>query len=105
MDAAKSWGVQSNQDQALSSIEDVRKSGGVRSSLQAELTIAAHAEDRALLAPLGDGLKFIAIASAVTVIEGDELVVTVDGAEASHPTIRGRCTSNLFGAGEVRRVA
>ena len=27
------------------------------------------------------------------------------GADAAHPTICGRCTSNLFGAGEARRIA
>ena len=100
----------------------MRKDGGVGSSPQAELTIAANVEDRALLASLGDDLKFITITSAVTVVEGDELVVTVTpssaakcercwhrrrdvGADAAHPTICGLCTSNLFGAGEVRSIA
>jgi isoleucyl-tRNA synthetase len=103
-------------------IEEVRKEGGVGSSLQAELTIAANAEDRALLASLGDDLKFVTITSAVTVVEGDELVVSVTpstapkcercwhwrrdvGVDSAHPTICGRCTSNLFGTGEVRSVA
>jgi isoleucyl-tRNA synthetase len=27
------------------------------------------------------------------------------GAEAAHPTLCGRCTSNLFGTGEARSVA
>jgi isoleucyl-tRNA synthetase len=27
------------------------------------------------------------------------------GADPAHPTICGRCTSNLYGAGEVRRAA
>ena len=27
------------------------------------------------------------------------------GSDAAHPTLCGRCTSNLFGAGEVRTVA
>jgi isoleucyl-tRNA synthetase len=27
------------------------------------------------------------------------------GHDAAHPTLCGRCTSNLFGAGEVRRAA
>ena len=100
----------------------MRKDGGVGSSPQAELVIAANAKDRALLASLGDDLKFITITSAVTVVEGDELVVTVTpsaavkcercwhwrrdvGADASHPTICGRCTSNLFGTGKVRSIA
>ena len=114
--------VHAIREAANKAIEEVRKNGGVGSSLQAELTIAAHAEDRALLASLGDDLKFVTITSAVTVVEGDELVVTVTpsaatkcercwhyradvGADAAHPTICGRCTSNLFGTGEVRSIA
>jgi isoleucyl-tRNA synthetase len=27
------------------------------------------------------------------------------GAEAAHPTLCGRCVTNLFGAGETRRAA
>jgi isoleucyl-tRNA synthetase len=27
------------------------------------------------------------------------------GSDANHPTLCGRCVSNLFGAGEVRRYA
>jgi isoleucyl-tRNA synthetase len=114
--------VHAIREAANKAIEEVRKAGGVGSSLQAELTIAANAEDRALLASLGDDLKFVTITSAVQVVEGDELVVTVTpsaspkcercwhwradvGADAAHPTICGRCTSNLFGTGEVRSVA
>jgi isoleucyl-tRNA synthetase len=110
------------REAANKAIEEVRKSGGVGSSLQAELTIAADAEDRALLASLGDDLKFVTITSAVTLVEGDELAVGVTpssapkcercwhwrpdvGADAAHPTICGRCTSNLFGTGEVRSIA
>jgi len=114
--------VHAIREAANKAIEEVRKAGGVGSSLQAELTIAANAEDRALLASLGDDLKFVTITSAVRVVEGDELVVTVTpstspkcercwhwradvGADAAHPTICGRCTSNLFGTGEVRAIA
>jgi isoleucyl-tRNA synthetase len=114
--------VHAIREAANKAIEAVRQAGDVGSSLQAELTIAANAEDRALLASLGDDLKFITITSAVEVVEGDELVVTVRpstspkcercwhwradvGADAAHPTICGRCTSNLFGTGEVRSVA
>jgi len=114
--------VHAIREAANKAIEAVRQAGDVGSSLQAELTIAANAEDRALLASLGDDLKFITITSAVKVVEGDELVVTVTpstspkcercwhwradvGADAAHPTICGRCTSNLFGTGEVRAIA
>jgi len=114
--------VHAIREAANKAIEEVRKDGGVGSSLQAELVIAANAEDRALLASLGDDLKFVTITSAVSVVAGDELVVRVTpsnapkcercwhwrsdvGADAAHPTICGRCTANLFGTGEVRSVA
>jgi isoleucyl-tRNA synthetase len=114
--------VHAIREAANKAIEEVRKAGGVGSSLQAELVIAANAEDRALLASLGDDLKFVTITSAVTLVEGDELAVGVTpstapkcercwhwrpdvGADAAHPTICGRCTSNLFGTGEVRSIA
>jgi isoleucyl-tRNA synthetase len=110
------------REAANKAIEEVRKAGEVGSSLQADLVIAANAEDRVLLDDLGDDLKFVTITSRVTVVAGDELAVTVTpstdvkcercwhwradvGADAAHPTICGRCTSNLFGTGEVRRAA
>jgi isoleucyl-tRNA synthetase len=103
-------------------IEAVRTQGAVGSSLQALLTIAAPADDAALLRSLGDDLRFVTITSAATVVDGDALTVTVTPASAAkcercwhyrddvghdpaHPTICGRCTSNLFGAGEARTVA
>ena len=84
--------------------------------------IAAPPETDALLASLGDDLKFVFITSAVTLRAGETLAVEVSaatatkcercwhyrddvGQDAAHPTICGRCTSNLYGAGEVRRVA
>jgi isoleucyl-tRNA synthetase len=103
-------------------IEAVRTQGAVGSSLQALLTITAPADDAALLRSLGDDLRFVTIASAATVVDGNELAVSVTPATAAkcercwhyrddvghdpaHPTICGRCTSNLFGAGEARSVA
>ncbi|AOS78500.1 MULTISPECIES: isoleucine--tRNA ligase [Hydrogenophaga] len=103
-------------------IETVRTQGAVGSSLQALLTITAPADDAALLRSLGDDLRFVTITSAATVADGNELAVQVTPATApkcercwhyrddvghdpAHPTICGRCTSNLFGAGETRTVA
>jgi len=110
------------REAANKAIEDVRAAGQVGSSLQATLTIAANAEDRVLLESLGDDLKFVTITSAATVVPGDALAVTVTpsadtkcercwhwradvGHDAAHPTLCGRCTSNLFGSGEVRKAA
>ena len=103
-------------------IENLRTQGAVGSSLQALLTITAPADDAALLRSLGDDLRFVTITSAATVADGNELAVQVTPATAAkcercwhyredvghdpaHPTICGRCTSNLFGAGETRTVA
>jgi isoleucyl-tRNA synthetase len=103
-------------------IESVRTAGGVGSSLQAEVRLAVNAEDHALLATLGDDLKFVLITSAATLVAGEALSVTVTpsaarkcercwhwrddvGHDATHPALCGRCTSNLYGAGEVRTIA
>jgi signal peptidase II len=90
----------------------VRAAGQVGASLQATLTITAGADDAALLRSLGADLKFVTITSAVTVVDGSELAVTVTpstatkcercwhyaddvGSHAEHPTLCGRCVSNL----------
>ena len=76
----------------------------------------------ALLRSLGEDLKFVTITSAVTVVDGEALAIAVTpstaakcercwhyrddvGADAEHPTICGRCVSNLHGAGDTRTVA
>ncbi|HJV70151.1 class I tRNA ligase family protein, partial [Ideonella sp.] len=110
------------RDLANKEIETVRTTGAVGASLQATLTITAPAQDAALLRSLGDDLRFVTITSAVKVVEGATLSVVVTpstapkcercwhyrddvGADAAHPTICGRCVSNLSGAGETRKVA
>jgi len=110
------------RDAVNKAIEEVRTAGGVGSSLQAEVIVAAPPEAHALLASLGEDLKFVFITSKATLTAGDALAVTVIpssatkcercwhwrddvGADAAHPTICGRCVSNLHGAGEVRSVA
>jgi len=106
-------------------IEDVRTAGGVGSSLQATVAVSAPPEMHAVLASLGDDLKFVFITSAATLLagaDGSALSVQVTpstaqkcercwhwrddvGADPAHPTICGRCTSNLFGEGETRLIA
>jgi isoleucyl-tRNA synthetase len=103
-------------------IETVRSAGALGSSLQAKLSITVPAEDHALLASLGDDLKFVMITSVAELAIGPELSVKVTpstatkcarcwhwrddvGADAAHPTLCGRCVSNLHGAGETRQVA
>ncbi|MEK8032965.1 isoleucine--tRNA ligase [Ideonella sp. DXS29W] len=110
------------RDLANKEIEAVRTTGAVGASLQANLVITAPSEDAALLRSLGDDLRFVTITSAVAVMDGEALSVAVTpstspkcercwhyrddvGADAAHPTICGRCVSNLHGAGEKRVVA
>jgi isoleucyl-tRNA synthetase len=119
---AKWQRVRAIRDEVNKAIEAVRTEGGVGSSLQANVTLAANAEDRALLATLGEDLKFVLITSAASVTAGDALAVNVTpskatkcercwhwrddvGHDAAHPGLCGRCTSNLYGAGETRAVA
>jgi len=119
--------IRAIRDLANKEIESVRGTGAVGSSLQATLTITAGADDAALLRSLGDDLRFVTITSAATVVDGPELAVTVTpstatkcercwhytndvGCDPAHPTICGRCVSNLAeaegtGAGETRKVA
>jgi isoleucyl-tRNA synthetase len=103
-------------------LEELREQGAIGSSLQAEVEIRASADDAALLRSLGDDLRFVLITSQarVTAADGTDIRVTPSahrkcercwhwradvGAEPAHPTICGRCVSNLFGSGEVRTVA
>jgi isoleucyl-tRNA synthetase len=105
-------------------LEEVRVSGAIGSSLQAEVEIRADAERYALLQSLGDDLKFVLITSAATLTEaaeGEESVTVTPadaekcercwhyrrdvGADARYPGICARCVSNLYGPGEARRCA
>ena len=106
-------------------LEEVRASGAIGSSLQAELAIKAAGDKYALLSSLDDDLKFVFITSTASVEQvGDAAheAVTVTPSEAekcercwhyrrdvghdpAHPGLCGRCTSNLFGSGEARRFA
>jgi len=99
----------------------------VGASLQANVSLNV-AQDSALLAALqslGDDLKFVLITSAATLNAGaagseTQVVVTPStaakcercwhyrddvGSNPAHPTLCGRCDSNLHGAGESRSFA
>ena len=109
----------------LKQLEEVRASGAIGSSLQAEVEIHASGDKLALLQGLGEDLKFVMITSAAQVVpaasDADEKVVVNPskykkcercwhyradvGADAGHAGLCGRCVSNLFGSGEARRVA
>ncbi|MCR5865036.1 isoleucine--tRNA ligase [Aquincola sp. J276] len=114
--------VHAVRDAVNKAIEAVRAEGAVGSSLQATVTVGAPAEDHAILASLGDDLKFVFITSEAVLAAADELSIQVTpstatkcercwhwrddvGVDTAHPTICGRCTSNLYGEGETRRFA
>jgi isoleucyl-tRNA synthetase len=117
------WGrIRDIRDLVNKDIEVVRAAGQVGASLQAEITLTAPADDHALLSSLGADIKFVFITSKVTLQAGDALAVQVAasqavkcercwhyaddvGHDAAHPTICGRCVSNLHGEGETRQVA
>ncbi len=106
-------------------IEVLRTAGQVGSSLQAELEFFATDVTFDALSSLAEDLRFVMIVSSakVTKVATDaeqKIFVTPSthvkcgrcwhyradvGAHAEHPTICGRCVSNLFGAGEERSFA
>lgn len=117
------WGrIREVRELVNKDIEVLRTAGQVGSSLQAVLHIAADAKDHAILTSLGDDLKFVTITSAATLSTGPSLAISIKpatatkcercwhyraevGHTAEHPTLCGRCTSNLYGDGETRKVA
>ncbi|MFH2135748.1 MAG: isoleucine--tRNA ligase [Pseudomonadota bacterium] len=104
-------------------LEDQRAAGAIGSALQAEVDVYAAKETYELLSRLGDDLRFVLITSRANVHqrEGElEIKVTPSahekcercwhyrddvGSDANHPTLCGRCVSNLFGDGEARKHA
>ncbi|QYF91944.1 isoleucine--tRNA ligase [Massilia sp. PAMC28688] len=106
-------------------LEDLRVSGAIGSSLQAEMTIKAAGPKYDLLASLEDDLKFVFITSQAEAVKVDNeaeeaIAVTASqapkcercwhyrkdvGSHADHATLCGRCVANLFGGGEKRTFA
>ncbi len=114
--------LQQAREIANKEIENKRTEGLVGASLQAELVIHCDGAAYDALASLGDDLKFVFITSKVTLIKGEGLTVEVKASAAAkcercwhysddvghnpaHPTLCGRCDSNLHGDGEVRHFA
>ena len=108
-------------------IEALRAAGAVGSSLQANVVVHAGPTVEALLRTLGDDLRFVLITSAAGVrraddvgLEGFRVEATASagtrcgrcwhwrddvGHDPAHAALCGRCTANLFGAGEPRQFA
>ena len=106
-------------------LEEVRVSGAIGASLQADLTLRASQPKYTLLTSLGDDLKFIFITSSAKVAlvnstEEEGVAVTAStekkcercwhyradvGINPAHPGLCKRCDDNLFGQGEARQFA
>ena len=114
--------IRAVRDAVNKDIEALRVTGAVGASLQAEVTLTVPPEEHALLSSLGDDLKFVFITSAITLVAGTAQSISVTasngtkcercwhyrsdiGVDAAHPTLCGRCTTNLYGAGETRMFA
>jgi isoleucyl-tRNA synthetase len=117
------WGrIRALRDVVNKEIEALRADGKLGASLQATVKLCVPADDHALLASLGDDAKFVFITSHLALAQAPEIQVEVApstaakcercwhyredvGQDSAHPTLCGRCVSNLYGAGETRRVA
>jgi isoleucyl-tRNA synthetase len=119
---AKYSRIRAIRDEVNKVIEEQRAAGAVGSSLQAEVSLGLPPEDHALLATLGDDVKFIFITSAIELVASDAQFIRANpskyskcercwhyredvGSHAEHPSICGRCVSNLYGEGEIRSHA
>ncbi|HEU0187549.1 MAG TPA: class I tRNA ligase family protein, partial [Gallionellaceae bacterium] len=105
-------------------LEEQRAAGVIGSALAAEVDVYAHGATYDSLKRLGDDLKFVFITSRATVHQRVGAAVEIHvaasghskcercwhyrsdvGSDAAHPTLCGRCSSNLYGSGEVRNHA
>lgn len=114
--------------EAAKVLEDLRTTGAIGSSLQAEVEIRASGARYELLASLEDDLRFVLICSKTTLVRaadpGAEAIMAAPSPHAKcprcwhwredvghhaqsadHPELCGRCAENLFGAGESRAHA
>ncbi len=118
------WDIRAVREQVNKKLEDQRAAGTIGSALQAEVDVYAPPATFKLLSRLGDDLRLVLITSRANVHlrEGGELEIKVTpsshtkcdrcwhyradvGSDVAHPTLCGRCVSNLFGNGEARKYA
>ena len=116
--------IRTVREQVNKKLEEQRTAGAIGSALQAEVDVYAPKVTFELLSRLGEDLRLVFITSRANVHlrEGDGLSIEVApsthakcercwhyreevGQDAAHPTLCGRCVSNLYGAGEARTYA
>lgn len=106
-------------------LEEARSAGMIGSALAAEVDVFASGDDYEVLARLGDDLRLVLITSRASVhrvasVEDQHIDVSVSlhekcercwhyredvSSDEQHPTLCGRCVSNLYGTGEERHYA
>ena len=117
--------IRDTRAEVLKKLEESRTAGSIGSSLQAEIEIHAPSDRYSLLLELKNDLRFVMITSQAVVKEAPResecAVVVVPsshpkcercwhyrsdvGADAAHAKLCGRCVSNLYGSGELRKAA
>jgi isoleucyl-tRNA synthetase len=113
------------RSQVQGRLEEARVRGEIGSSLAAAVEMHIAGEDFSLLDSLEDDLRLVLVTSSARVFgsedsarEGTRVAPCAHpkcercwhyredvGVDPVHPTICGRCVSNLYGSGEVRRYA
>jgi isoleucyl-tRNA synthetase len=102
-------------------LEALRAAGKIGSSLQAEVEVHAQGSRLEVLESLGDDLRFVFVTSQAKILRGSAAIVVHPsehkkcercwhyradvGRDPAHAEICGRCTENLYGAGERRSHA
>ena len=125
-DAIAAWSkITAWRSRVNKQLEEARAAGLIGSALAAEVDVCVAGADYDVLARLGDDLRLVFITSRATVHRvATEAEGHIDvsaslhdkcgrcwhyredvGADAQHATLCGRCVSNLFGSGEVRKYA
>ena len=114
--------IRTVRDVVNAAIEPLRADKSIGSSLQVDTVITIPSDLMPYVTALGDELRFVLMVAHVTVQEGEELTATVSadegqkcercwhytddiGIDSQHPTICGRCATNLDGKGEQRLFA
>ena len=125
-DAIAAWSkITAWRSRVNKQLEEARAAGLIGSALAAEVDVCVAGADYDVLARLGDDLRLVFITSRATVHRvATEAEGHIDvsaslhgkcgrcwhyradvGADAQHAALCGRCVSNLFGSGEVRKYA
>ena len=104
------------------SIEESRSAGTIKGSLDASIELMLNSNDFKLVQQFSSELHFFFIVSECSILEGDELKVSLIkssakkctrcwhrnksvGSSNKHPELCDRCEQNLDGSGEDRRFA